>query len=138
MSDVKIREIGVIADLVGGCGVARWCPALQPDGDVTPCVYMPKTVIGSLRHERLGDIRERSELLQSMRERDNLWGRCAVCGYKMLCGGCRARAQSCFDDLTAPDIGCVHNKAYIGSARHGAALDPPRVGAGSGERRSGT
>jgi radical SAM protein with 4Fe4S-binding SPASM domain len=112
MGDVKVKEIGVIADLVGGCGAARCYLALQPDGDVTPCVYMPKTVIGNLRHDRLCDIWSESEVLQSMRSRDNLWGHCGICHYKMLCGGCRARAQSYFGDLEAPDPGCVYNSAY--------------------------
>jgi radical SAM protein with 4Fe4S-binding SPASM domain len=88
VGDVRAKEIGVLADLIGGCGVARCYIAVQPEGDVTPCVYMPNTVIGNLKRESLGSIWEKSPLLESMRDRSGLWGHCAVCDYKMLCGGC--------------------------------------------------
>lgn len=131
IGEAKAREIGVLADLIGGCGVGRCYVAVQPDGEVTPCVYMPKTSIGNLRHEKLGEIWENSELLKSMRDRDKLWGHCAICDYKMLCGGCRARAYAYYDDLTGPDPGCINNKVYIAKSTKGTVLERAGVAASS-------
>ncbi|MFQ5907107.1 MAG: radical SAM protein [bacterium] len=131
IGEAKAREIGVVAELVGGCGVARCYIAVQPDGNVTPCVYMPDVVIGNLNRERLGDIWEKSELLESMRTRDELWGHCSVCDDKMLCGGCRARAHSYYGDMKAPDPGCIKNRAYISRSKHGAFLERASVAASS-------
>ncbi|MGZ8879825.1 MAG: radical SAM/SPASM domain-containing protein, partial [Halobacteriota archaeon] len=34
---------------------------------------------------------------------------CGTCEYQNVCGGCRARAYAYFNDIKAPDIGCINN-----------------------------
>jgi MoaA/NifB/PqqE/SkfB family radical SAM enzyme len=45
--------------------------------------------------------------MDSLRDRDNLKGRCGHCTYKYICGGCRARAYAYYGDYLAPDPGCI-------------------------------
>jgi radical SAM protein with 4Fe4S-binding SPASM domain len=100
----------LLAKYIGGCGAGRCYCAVQPNGVVTPCVFMPLQV-GDLRKERLMDIWERSEVMRLLRDRDDRTGHCKVCDYKYHCGGCRARSYGYFKDLRAPDPGCINNLA---------------------------
>ena len=63
------------------------------DGKVTPCPYMP-VIAGDLRVDSLSMIWSESEVFQALRDYDRLFGKCGVCEYKNVCGGCRARAFS--------------------------------------------
>jgi len=97
-----------LAKYVGGCGAGRCYCSIQPNGVVTPCVFMPLPV-GDLRRQSLMDIWENSEVFHLLRDRDDREGHCRVCDYKYHCGGCRARSYGYFGDLRKPDPGCIHN-----------------------------
>ena len=103
------RDLDVIADLVGGCGVGRAYCALQPDGRITPCVYMPDLTIGNVRESSILDVWGDSSLLESLADRSDLKGACGRCEHRAVCGGCRARAYAYFGDLKGPDPGCINN-----------------------------
>jgi radical SAM protein with 4Fe4S-binding SPASM domain len=105
-------KVGLLAEYIGGCGAGRMYSAIQPNGIVTPCVFLPIPV-GDLRSESFIDIWKNAEVMQSLRERHDLKGHCGTCDYKNVCGGCRARAYAYFNDIKAPDIGCINNmQAY--------------------------
>jgi len=97
-----------IAELAGGCGAGRVYAAIEPDGTVTPCVFMPIPV-GNVRKTSFHTIWTNSELFLRLRSRENLKGFCGRCPYRELCGGCRARAYAYFGDPLASDPGCVYN-----------------------------
>ena len=48
--------------------------------------------IGDLKNERLIDIWKNSHALQLLRNRRGLKGKCGLCEYKYICGGCRGTA----------------------------------------------
>jgi radical SAM protein with 4Fe4S-binding SPASM domain len=108
----RVHDLEVLADLIGGCGVGRAYCALQPDGRVTPCVYMPDVTIGHVRDQSLLRVWQESPLLGSLADRTNLQGHCGGCEFREVCGGCRARAHAYFGDFRAPDPGCINNAAY--------------------------
>ena len=101
-------KVGLLAEYIGGCGAGRMYSAIQPNGIVTPCVFLPIPV-GDLRSESFIDIWKNAEVMQSLRERHDLKGHCGTCEYQNVCGGCRARAYAYFNDIKAPDIGCINN-----------------------------
>lgn len=86
------------------CGI-DYC-RITPDGKLTPCPYMP-TAAGDLRQQPFGEIWRGSRLFAELRER-NLGGRCGRCEYRMVCGGCRARALATSGDHLAEDPACVY------------------------------
>ena len=110
-ADAKAKELGIIADIVGGCGAGRAYCALQPDGRITPCVYMPDLTTGNLKTDTFREIWD-SPVMAQFRDRSDLWGHCKHCEYKALCGGCRARAYAYTGDLKGPDPGCIYNREY--------------------------
>jgi len=100
-----------LAEFIGGCGAGRIYAAVQPNGDVTPCVFMPLKV-GNIRETPFWEIWTKSPILLSLRDREKLKGGCAKCPYKYICGGCRARGYAYFNDPLAPDPGCIINLKY--------------------------
>ncbi|WP_198002014.1 SPASM domain-containing protein [Archaeoglobus veneficus] len=99
-----------MAEFVGGCGTGRLYCALQPNGDITPCVFIP-VVVGNIKHDDLLEVWHNSEVFKKIRDRKSFVG-CGTCKYVNICGGCRARAFGYYGDLQAPDPGCIINKRY--------------------------
>lgn len=95
-----------LADFLGGCGAGRIYCAIEPNGLVTPCVFMPITV-GDLKTQSFKEIWLHSPVLADLRRREKLKGRCGHCQYMYICGGCRARAYGYYKDYLAPDPGCI-------------------------------
>ncbi len=105
-SGVKAR---VVAKYLGGCGAGRTYICIEPNGDVTPCVYLPHRVMGNVRDKPLMDIFRRSVFWDILNDRDRRLHHCEVCAFRNYCGGCRARADAYFGQLHAGDPGCVFN-----------------------------
>ena len=80
---------------------------IRPNGDVTPCPYLP-VFAGSLRSASLADLWGSSALFTDVRRRSSLAGRCGECEMNAHCGGCRARAYGMTGDLMAEDPLCTH------------------------------
>jgi len=134
-SGVKAR---VIAKYLGGCGAGRTYVCIQPDGTITPCVYMPERAMGSLRKETLKEIIDRSDLWDLLNDRDSRWGHCGVCAFRYYCGGCRARADAYFDDPAGPDPGCIFNYHHWNRLADQEETDRRHGDQKAGEIRIGT
>ncbi len=91
----------------GGCPAGTHYMGIRPNGDVTPCPYLP-VFAGSLRRSSLADLWTSSELFGDVRKRAALGGRCGDCEMNAHCGGCRARAYGMSGDLMAEDPLCTH------------------------------
>ena len=91
----------------GGCPAGTHYMGIRPNGDVTPCPYLP-VFAGTLRSASLTDLWASSELFAGIRRRSALGGRCGACELNAQCGGCRARAYGMTGDLMAEDPLCTH------------------------------
>jgi len=101
-----------LAEFIGGCGAGRIYLAIQPDGIVTPCVFMP-IKIGNLRKDNLRDIWLNNSVVNDLRNKDMLKPPCGECEYRYICGGCRARAYAYFGDYLAHDPGCLRGAMVL-------------------------
>jgi radical SAM protein with 4Fe4S-binding SPASM domain len=86
------------------CGT-QYC-RIAPDGKLTPCPYLPE-VAGDLRARSFGEIWRSSPLFRRLRE-EAPGGKCGACEYRMMCGGCRARAFALEGDVLAADPSCTY------------------------------
>ncbi|MEM4576377.1 MAG: radical SAM protein [Candidatus Nezhaarchaeales archaeon] len=102
-----------LAEFIGGCGAGRIYSAIEPNGDVVPCVFMPIKV-GNLKSERFEDLWNKSSILLRLRNRESFEEPCGKCQYKYVCGGCRARAYAYTNCITGPDPGCINFKLMQG------------------------
>jgi len=129
-TDARIRTYSGGA---GGCPAGTHYMGIRPNGDVTPCPYLP-VFAGTLRSAGLAELWESSDLFTSIRRRTSLGGRCGACEMNGHCGGCRARAYGMTGDLMAEDPLCTHTPGrFVGSpllSRDG----PPSPLRGFGER----
>jgi radical SAM protein with 4Fe4S-binding SPASM domain len=91
----------------GGCPAGTHYMGIRPNGDVTPCPYLP-VFAGSLRSASLTELWNTSDLFTGIRRRAALGGRCGECEMNAQCGGCRARAFGMTGDLMAEDPLCTH------------------------------
>jgi radical SAM protein with 4Fe4S-binding SPASM domain len=91
----------------GGCPAGTHYMGIRPNGDVTPCPYLP-VFAGTLRSSSLADLWTSSALFSDIRRRTSLGGRCGECEMNGHCGGCRARAYGMSGDLMAEDPLCTH------------------------------
>ncbi len=89
------------------CGV-HYC-RITPEGKVTPCPYTP-VVAGDLATTPFRQVWESSPVFAQLRQ-GALGGRCGRCEYRLVCGGCRARAHAITGDLLGPDDSCAHEPA---------------------------
>jgi radical SAM protein with 4Fe4S-binding SPASM domain len=105
----KGYQAKVLSRYIGGCGAGRCYCCVEPDGKVTPCVYMSSEVVGDLKRQSLIEIWQdsRFDLYSHREERTD---HCGVCDFRPYCGGCRARALCYLDDVQAGDPGCVYNQ----------------------------
>ena len=101
-------NLAPLAEFIGGCGAGRAYIALEPNGDIQPCVFMPVR-IGNILKDDFKELWLNNRILNELRNRDLLKGYCSECPYKHVCGGCRARAYAYFNDYLAPDPGCIYN-----------------------------
>jgi radical SAM protein with 4Fe4S-binding SPASM domain len=106
MTDDK-SPIRIYSGGAGGCPAGTHYMGIRPNGDVTPCPYLP-VFAGNLRRSPLADLWTSSELFTDIRRRSSLGGRCGACEMNGHCGGCRARAYGMTGDLMAEDPLCSH------------------------------
>ena len=102
----------VVAKYLGGCGAGRTYVCIEPNGNITPCVYLPHRVMGSVRRAPFIEIFRKSIFWDILNDRDRRLHHCQVCAYKSYCGGCRARADAYFGQLHAGDPGCIFNDRH--------------------------
>jgi len=104
---------GVVPGRSGHRGASKGCLAglgvlfIGHQGDVFPCGYLP-VKCGSILEEKLSDIWYGSEDLARMRDSSKLEGKCGVCGYREVCGGCRARAYASTGNYMAEEPFCAY------------------------------
>lgn len=93
---------GATSGCIAGTGYLR----ITPEGNVTPCPYIP-TVAGNIMETGLKRIWEESGVFKKLRGRAYN-GRCKDCEYNEICGGCRARALAVTSDIMGEDPWCEY------------------------------
>jgi radical SAM protein with 4Fe4S-binding SPASM domain len=74
-----------------GCLAGTGVCFVSHRGEIFPCGYLPLEA-GSIRQQPFQQIWELSPLFADLRDADLLEGKCGLCEFKRVCGGCRARA----------------------------------------------
>jgi radical SAM protein with 4Fe4S-binding SPASM domain len=107
---IKDRKNVMPIEAIQGCGAGRQFCCIQPNGDITPCMFIPDWVEGNIRNESFQTIWTRFADYPCFMDRDALNENCGTCQFRYLCGGCRARAINYIQDPMATDTGCIKNK----------------------------
>ena len=91
-----------------GCQAGRGYIGISPEGDVAPCVHLLDTEAecGNVRKRALSEILKEHPVINELRTRKNIGGKCGRCTYRDTCGGCRALAYYSSGDYLAEDPVC--------------------------------
>jgi len=88
-----------------GCIAAQSICLIDCFGNVKPCSYFHRSA-GNVKTRKFREIWENSELFKDLRDFKKYKGKCGVCEYINVCGGCRARADSVYEDYMAEEPFC--------------------------------
>jgi len=84
-------------------------------GNVMPCLFASLR-FGNALNKPLEEIYMKMvEETSKLRDSENLKGRCKVCKYRYICGGCRVGAFELAGDWFAPDPLCNYNPCENGN-----------------------
>jgi len=90
-----------------GCLAGQLICLIDVNGNVLPCSYFPKPA-GNIRLQSFREIWEDSDLFRELRDFDNYKGKCGICEYRNVCGGCRSRAYAVSGDYLAEEPFCSY------------------------------
>jgi radical SAM protein with 4Fe4S-binding SPASM domain len=95
---------------LGRCFFGKFM-SIAENGDAIPCSYndvyrFGNTITQTL--QRIWDIMQNNEFFAKVRDKSNLKGKCGVCEYKDICGGCRTSALFFTGDILGSDPQCAY------------------------------
>ncbi|HSB13587.1 MAG TPA: TIGR04053 family radical SAM/SPASM domain-containing protein [Bryobacteraceae bacterium] len=76
-------------------------------GEIFPSGFLPLAA-GNVRRDSIAEVYRNSALFRSLRNSDNLLGKCGDCEYRNLCGGSRSRAYALTGNYLESDPNCVY------------------------------
>ena len=95
---------------LGRCFFGKFM-SIAENGDAIPCSYNDAFRFGNIKKQSLQSIwdeMQESEFFAKVRDKSNLKGKCGVCEYKDICGGCRTSALFLTGDILGPDPRCAY------------------------------
>ncbi|MDM8550643.1 heme b synthase [Desulfobacterales bacterium HSG2] len=101
---VTFKTHGLDAVTRGCLGGTGFC-FVSHKGVVQPCGFLNLNC-GDITKSSFADIWNHSDEFLSLRNFDNLKGKCGRCEYRKVCGGCRARAYEATGDYLAEEPLC--------------------------------
>ncbi|MBI2329476.1 MAG: radical SAM protein [Chloroflexi bacterium] len=90
-----------------GCLAGTGFCFISYQGEVKGCGFLD-VVAGSVKKANFSQIWSDSPLFCELRDLSNLKGKCGVCEYKRICGGCRARAYEASGDCLEAEPYCLY------------------------------
>ncbi len=103
---VDYNTFGLDAYTRGCLGGIGFC-FVSYKGIVQPCGYL-KLNCGNVRQTSFKTIWESSDIFLKLRDRRSYIGKCGVCEYFKVCGGCRARAYTMLRDYLREEPLCSY------------------------------
>ena len=104
------RELSLsdLGDSYTGCSAGKLLFNIDAWGFVHPCQFWQDYDLGNLRKESFNQILLKSDplLLKLSQKQNFLKGKCGLCRYRSLCGGCRVRAKVYYGNSWQEDPSC--------------------------------
>ncbi len=95
-----------------GCLAGTGVCFVSHRGEAFPCGYLPVEA-GNIRQQPFRQIWEHSPLFTELRDPDLLEGKCGLCEFKKVCGGCRARAYGMTAEYLGEEPFCTYEPRVI-------------------------
>jgi radical SAM protein len=95
-------------------------------GEIYPSGFLPLSA-GNVRRDSLTEIYRNSPVFRTLRDADNLRGKCGECEFRNLCGGSRSRSFALTGDCLAEDPRCLYQPKATGTRKHAAPESFPKA-----------
>jgi radical SAM protein with 4Fe4S-binding SPASM domain len=95
---------------LGRCFFGKFFSVAE-NGDAIPCSYNDAYRLGNVKDKSLKQIwdnMQNSEFFAEVKDKSKIKGKCGVCEYKELCGGCRSAALYYSGDILGSDLRCAY------------------------------
>jgi radical SAM protein with 4Fe4S-binding SPASM domain len=95
---------------LGRCFFGKFM-SIAENGEAIPCSYNDVYRLGNVKTQSLQSIwngMQNSGFYAEVREKRNLKGKCGVCEYREICGGCRTSALFFTGDILGSDPQCMY------------------------------
>jgi radical SAM protein with 4Fe4S-binding SPASM domain len=110
------RELRSTCSMCDNLTKYEWLEILE-DGKAYACAPL-NLEFGDIRTDSIQQIMDRmrtSRKIKTLADRNNLKGKCGTCEFKIICGGCRARAYIYSKDSLNQDPACVYRPHTVGN-----------------------
>lgn len=100
---------------LGRCFFGKFFTVAE-NGDAIPCSYNDAYRLGNVKDKSLKEIwdgMQSSEFFAKVKDKTNIKGKCGVCEYRELCGGCRSAALYYTGDILGSDPRCGYIPAVL-------------------------
>jgi AdoMet-dependent heme synthase len=100
---------------LGRCFFGKFM-SIAENGDAIPCSYNDAYRVGNIKNKPIKEIwadMQGSEFFAKVKDKNNLKGKCGICEYKELCGGCRSAALFYTGDILGSDLRCAYVPAAL-------------------------
>ncbi len=108
---VNVENFGMDAMTRGCLGGTGFC-FISHVGQVQPCGYL-ELDCGNIKNTPFPEIWKNSHYFQEFRTQKAYKGKCGICEYYNVCGGCRARAFSMDNDHMGEEPLCTYKPIKI-------------------------
>jgi heme b synthase len=108
---VDYESFGLDAVTKGCLGGKGFC-FISYEGIVQPCGYL-EVNCGDLRKKTFDNIWKNSKVFNELRNEDGYDGKCGICEYRKVCGGCRARAYEVTGDYLKEEPYCIYTPSKM-------------------------
>lgn len=102
-----IGHPGGMSTMTRGCLAGTGFCFISHVGKVQGCGYLD-IAAGDLKKQSFREVWENSKVFCDIRDTSLLKGKCGLCEYKKMCGGCRARAYETTGDYLNEEPYCVY------------------------------
>ncbi len=93
-----------------GCLAGTGFCFISHQGRVQGCGYLDVSA-GNIKEKSFSQIWSESPLFCQLRDLTNIKGKCGICEYRKICGGCRARAYETSGDYLEAEPYCIYEPA---------------------------
>jgi radical SAM protein with 4Fe4S-binding SPASM domain len=93
---------------LGRCFFGKFM-SIAENGDAIPCSYNDVYRVGNIKDKPIKQIwtdMENSEFFNQVKDKNNIKGKCGVCEFVEICGGCRSSALFYTGDILGSDPRC--------------------------------
>lgn len=97
-----------LSPFFSGCATGLFYCGLDYDGNMIPCAPAGHIKLGNILKKGLHEIWTKHPVLNQIRQRNKINGKCSNCVGRYYCGGCRLTAYGLTGDWLGSDLSCPY------------------------------